>query len=157
MIGIIRDEIAKESCKSGFILDGFPRTVAQAKALDAMLAAVQREHGAPEVLVHNAVGGTFGTFLDIEAAALERNFQVNTLALLTLAQRLAPAMIAAGRASPRSSRLKSNRLWKARAKSRAPIAATLGLGRQRISHRPRAIADAKITPPPTSTPHSAGS
>ena len=39
MIGIIRDEIAKESCKSGFILDGFPRTVAQAKALDAMLAA----------------------------------------------------------------------------------------------------------------------
>ena len=39
VIGIIRDEIAKESCKSGFILDGFPRTVAQAKALDAMLAA----------------------------------------------------------------------------------------------------------------------
>eukprot|EP00802_Teleaulax_amphioxeia_P027014 Tamp_28227.p1 GENE.Tamp_28227~~Tamp_28227.p1 ORF type:complete len:193 (+),score=49.42 Tamp_28227:193-771(+) len=39
VIGIIRDEISKPECAKGFILDGFPRTVGQAQALDTMLAA----------------------------------------------------------------------------------------------------------------------
>ncbi|MFZ4125813.1 MAG: adenylate kinase [Rickettsiales bacterium] len=39
MIGIIRDAISEKNCPKGFILDGFPRTVAQAEALDAMLAS----------------------------------------------------------------------------------------------------------------------
>ncbi len=38
VIGIIRDRIQEEDCKFGFILDGFPRTLPQAKALDKMLA-----------------------------------------------------------------------------------------------------------------------
>jgi adenylate kinase len=37
VIGIINDRIQEADCKDGFILDGFPRTVAQAEALDAML------------------------------------------------------------------------------------------------------------------------
>jgi adenylate kinase len=37
VVGIIRDRIAEADAKKGFILDGFPRTVAQAEALDAML------------------------------------------------------------------------------------------------------------------------
>src|SRR5262249_6801605 len=49
-----------------------------------------------EGLIHNAVGGAFGTFLEIEPEVLNRNFQVNTMALLHLARRLAPAMIDAG-------------------------------------------------------------
>lgn len=36
VIGIIKERLAKDDCKNGFILDGFPRTVAQAEALDNM-------------------------------------------------------------------------------------------------------------------------
>ncbi|MBQ4533905.1 MAG: adenylate kinase [Ruminococcus sp.] len=36
VIGILKDRIAEDDCKNGFILDGFPRTVPQAEALDSM-------------------------------------------------------------------------------------------------------------------------
>lgn len=36
VIGIIRDRLAEDDCKGGFILDGFPRTIAQAEALEKM-------------------------------------------------------------------------------------------------------------------------
>ncbi len=36
VIGIIKERLAKDDCKNGFILDGFPRTVPQAKALSDM-------------------------------------------------------------------------------------------------------------------------
>ena len=36
LIGIIKDRLAQDDCKNGFILDGFPRTIPQAEALDTM-------------------------------------------------------------------------------------------------------------------------
>ncbi len=36
VIGIIRDRLAQDDCANGFILDGFPRTIPQAEALDEM-------------------------------------------------------------------------------------------------------------------------
>lgn len=74
----------------------YPCDVTDESALDATLAKVRAELGEPNVLIHNAVGGAFGTFQEIEPAVLEQNFRVNVMALFHLARRLAPAMVAAG-------------------------------------------------------------
>ena len=37
MIGVVRSRLAKPDCKPGFIMDGFPRTVPQAEALDGLM------------------------------------------------------------------------------------------------------------------------
>ncbi len=65
-------------------------------AVNATVASVVAEMGQPGVLIHNAVAGTFGTFLEIDPDALMANFRVNTMGLLYLSRALAPAMIAAG-------------------------------------------------------------
>lgn len=43
MVDIIRERLQKPDALKGFILDGFPRTVAQAEALDAMLPEIGRQ------------------------------------------------------------------------------------------------------------------
>ena len=37
MIGIIRNRLAEPDCRDGFVMDGFPRTIPQAEALDGLL------------------------------------------------------------------------------------------------------------------------
>lgn len=43
VIDIISDRIAEKDCANGFILDGFPRTLAQADALDALLSSKKKK------------------------------------------------------------------------------------------------------------------
>src|SRR5580704_502175 len=74
----------------------YPCDVSDARQVDKTAELIERDLGAPSVLVHNAVGGAFGSFMEIDPQVLNKNFQVNTMALLYLARRLAPAMIAAG-------------------------------------------------------------
>ncbi|MFT7652574.1 MAG: NAD(P)-dependent dehydrogenase (short-subunit alcohol dehydrogenase family) [Limisphaerales bacterium] len=85
-----------ESVEDAF---AFPCDVTDTEALHGQIARIRAELGDPEVLVHNAVGGAFGTFLEIEPEVLEQNFQVNTMALLHLGRALAPNMIERGRGS----------------------------------------------------------
>ncbi len=42
VIGIIKERLAEDDCKNGFILDGFPRTIPQAEALDSMGINIDR-------------------------------------------------------------------------------------------------------------------
>jgi adenylate kinase len=43
VVGIVKERLGKDDCETGFMLDGFPRTVQQAKALDDMLAEMGRK------------------------------------------------------------------------------------------------------------------
>ncbi|WP_047153238.1 adenylate kinase [Aneurinibacillus tyrosinisolvens] len=43
VIGIVKERLGKADCEKGFMLDGFPRTMAQAEALDATLADMGRK------------------------------------------------------------------------------------------------------------------
>ena len=60
------------------------------------VANIRKSYGSPNVLIHNAVGGGWGTFLEIEPKMLDRNFQVNVMGLLYLAREVAPDMMKAG-------------------------------------------------------------
>ncbi|MBD8070931.1 adenylate kinase [Bacillus sp. PS06] len=42
-IGIVRERLSKDDCEKGFLLDGFPRTVPQAEALEQILADLNRK------------------------------------------------------------------------------------------------------------------
>ena len=43
VIELLKERIAQDDCKNGYILDGFPRTIAQAEALDSILAKTSEE------------------------------------------------------------------------------------------------------------------
>jgi short-subunit dehydrogenase len=74
---------------------GYRCDVSDPKQVESTIDAIERDLGVPSTLIHNAVGGALGSFLEIDPQVLNQNFQVNTMALLYLARRLAPAMVQA--------------------------------------------------------------
>lgn len=75
----------------------FTCDVSDPAQVDAALAAIRARLGGIDVLVHNAVGGAFGSFMQIDPQVLNENFQVNTMGLLYLARSVTPEMIARGK------------------------------------------------------------
>ncbi len=104
--------VARRFAKGGYRVAMLARDAARLAALEkeipdsiaitcdvsdrAALEAAITQVGAPNIVVHNAVGGAWGTFLEIAPETLQQNFAVNTMALLHLAQLTAPAMVTAG-------------------------------------------------------------
>ena len=74
----------------------YPCNVGVLDALVETVARVKAEMGAPKVVVHNAVRSTRGSILEMDPDDLEKNFRVNTTALLYLARETIPAMLEAG-------------------------------------------------------------
>ena len=63
VIDLVEDRLAQDDCKDGFLLDGFPRTVAQGVSLDAILDRQDKSltkviniDVKPEILIERAVG-----------------------------------------------------------------------------------------------------
>lgn len=65
MVELIQQRIAKPDCAQGFILDGFPRTIAQAEALDHMLLSIQKpldvviEMGVDDAILVERISGRY--------------------------------------------------------------------------------------------------
>ena len=59
VIGIVKERLAQDDCAKGFILDGFPRTIPQAEALDSMGVVIDKVidiEVADEVIVNRLSG-----------------------------------------------------------------------------------------------------
>ena len=76
---------------------GYECDVMDLDHLTDTIERVSTEMGAPEVVIHNAAGGSFQNFLGDKPHHLERNFRINTTSLLYVARATAPAMIKAGK------------------------------------------------------------
>jgi NAD(P)-dependent dehydrogenase (short-subunit alcohol dehydrogenase family) len=74
----------------------FPCDVADLDALVTTIGRVKRQLGSARIVIHNAVRSARGSFLDLDPSDLEKNFRVNTTALLYLARETIPDMLAAG-------------------------------------------------------------
>jgi NAD(P)-dependent dehydrogenase (short-subunit alcohol dehydrogenase family) len=75
----------------------YPCDVSDIDALVETVARVREEMGAPSVVVHNALRSVRGGILELDPEDLERNFRVNTTALLHLGRETLPSMLEAGK------------------------------------------------------------
>ncbi len=78
---------------------GFACDVSDLVQIKNTVQKVKEKMGVPDVIIHNAVGSSWGDFLSIEPEVLQQNFQINTMALLHLGQLLAPDMLKRGSGS----------------------------------------------------------
>lgn len=75
---------------------GFACDVTDEGQVKRAISAIKEELGTPSALIHNAVGATLGSFLEVDPQVMLTNFKVNTMGLLYLARGLAPDMVNAG-------------------------------------------------------------
>ena len=61
--------------------------------LNSTIDNIIKDFGYPDVFIHNAVRGTRGNFLEFTSEELQSNFDINVIALLRIAQKVAPEMI----------------------------------------------------------------
>ncbi len=95
---IARDEERLQSLSATIdYTSGHCCDVTDSDALTATLDAIDQKYGTPVIVIHNAVGGSFGDVLTIKLEVLEKNFRVNTMALLQIIQHCAPAMVENGK------------------------------------------------------------
>jgi NAD(P)-dependent dehydrogenase (short-subunit alcohol dehydrogenase family) len=76
-------------------VQSYPCDVSDLDALVATVDKVRSEMGPPAIVAHNALRSTRGSILEMDPEDLERNFRVNTTALLYLARETLPGMIEA--------------------------------------------------------------
>ncbi|HPU15083.1 MAG TPA: SDR family NAD(P)-dependent oxidoreductase [Polymorphobacter sp.] len=98
-VAMIARDVARLDALAAELPDAFsvPCDVTDTAALHAALEAVGQRAGAPEVVVHNAVGGAFADFMEVAPKTLQLNFDVNVMALLHLARWAAPLMVERGK------------------------------------------------------------
>ena len=99
VIGILKDRIAEDDCKNGFILDGFPRTVPQAEALDAMGIQIDKviEINVADDTIKQRVSGRRA-----KAAAHPTTFSISLQRLRAFATSAAQRLLSVRMTSPKS-------------------------------------------------------
>lgn len=87
VIGIIKERIVKDDCKDGFILDGFPRTIPQAEALDKMGIVIDKviDIEVPDEKIINRMSGAVSAKSVVQAIILSIK-SLRLRAFATLAQ-----------------------------------------------------------------------
>ena len=63
------------------------------------ISYIQQQYGTADVLIYNADRGSLGSFLELDPEEMKENFATNTMGLLYLAKKMAPAMIKRGSGS----------------------------------------------------------
>jgi NAD(P)-dependent dehydrogenase (short-subunit alcohol dehydrogenase family) len=89
-------EISEPLAKSLEGARAYSCDVTDAESVTRTFDAIERDMGAVHTLVYNAGTGTWGSVEEIDPAALEGSFRVNTLGLLHAAKRSIPSMKAQG-------------------------------------------------------------
>lgn len=87
-VAMIARDLARLEALAAELPDSFaaPCDVTDTAALHATLEDIRARSGAPEVVVHNAVGGAFADFMEVAPETLQKNFDVNVMALFHLAR-----------------------------------------------------------------------
>lgn len=94
--------IARNEKRLQALADTYPGTqayvcdISDLEQFERCLEQIEAEMGCPQVLVHNAVSHSFGRFRELDPMEIERNFRVNTTALLIFARFFADKMVTNG-------------------------------------------------------------